>query len=80
MFNRGFWRDAFERAFRNAATSFAAMIAGQATMFNFGWEALIGVPLTAAALEIATSMSSVNLGARGAAGIAPAPEEANEAH
>lgn len=78
MFTLIFWKDTLERATRNASTSFIAIIGADTVMLDLGWEAILGIPATAAILEIAVSLSTVGLGQNGTAGIVntvPSTEE-----
>lgn len=78
MFTLVFWKDTCERAIRAAATSFIAVLGADATMWNLDGQVLIGVPATAAVLEIAVSLSSAGLSQKGTAGIvntAPSSDE-----
>lgn len=67
MFTFAFWKDTAERAIRAAATSFIAAVGGDAFLWNLGWKGLVGIPATAAVLEIALSLSSVKIGQQGTA-------------
>jgi hypothetical protein len=67
MFTFAFWKDTAERAIRAAATSFIAAVGGDAFLWNLGWKGLVGIPATAAILEIALSLSSVKIGQQGTA-------------
>lgn len=69
MFSKSFWRDTAERAVRNAATSFSATLGGTAILWELKWELLIGVPLTAAVLEVAVSLSGTRVGQKGTASL-----------
>lgn len=65
MFTIVFWKDTCERAARAAATSLTAVIGGEVTVLNLGWEALVGIPATAAVLEVVFSVSSAGVGPKG---------------
>lgn len=78
MFTLVFWKDTIERATRAAATSFIAVLGANAVMWDLDWQALLGIPATAAVLEIAVSLSSAGLNQKGTAGIvntAPSSDE-----
>lgn len=65
MFTTTFWRDTAERATRAAATAFIPAISGEAIFWNLGWQPLVGIPATAALLEIAVSLSAIKVGKPG---------------
>lgn len=65
MFTTSFWRDTIERATRAAATAFIPVLGGEAIFWNLGWEPLIGIPATAALLEIAASLAAIKIGKPG---------------
>jgi hypothetical protein len=67
VFTFAFWKDTSERAIRAAATSFIAAVGGDAFLWNLGWKGLVGIPATAAVLEVALSLSSVKIGQQGTA-------------
>lgn len=62
MFTISFWRDTAERATRAAATAFIPVLGGEAIFWDLGWEPLVGIPVTAALLEIAASLSAIKIG------------------
>lgn len=65
MFTKAFWKDTAERAIRSAATSFITTVGGEAFIWDLGWPALVGIPLGAAVLEVAVSLSSYQIGQQG---------------
>lgn len=69
MFSTSFWRDTTERAVRAAATSFIATLGGTAILWHINWELLVGVPVTAAALEVAIALSGTKIGQKGTASL-----------
>lgn len=73
MFTFAFWKDTAERAIRAAATSFMAAVGGDAFLWDLGWRGLVGIPATAAVLEIALSLSAANIGPHGTASITEPP-------
>lgn len=74
MFTFAFWKDTAERAIRAASTSFMAAVGGDAFLWDLGWKGLIGIPATAAVLEIALSLSSVKIGQQGTASMTNPPD------
>jgi len=69
MFTKAFWKDTSERAVRNAATSFIATLGGTAILWHVNWELLVGVPVTAAVLEVAIALSGAKVGQKGTASL-----------
>lgn len=69
MFTRAFWKDTAERAIRSGATSFVATFGGTAILWNLHWQLLVGIPLTAAVLEVAVALSSASIGRKGTASL-----------
>jgi hypothetical protein len=67
MFTKRFWKDTSERAIRASATSFLAALGGDALLWDLGWKGLVGIPVTAAVLEVALSLSSAKIGPEGTA-------------
>lgn len=69
MFTKAFWRDTSERAIRSAATSFIATASGTAILWDIHWQLLVGVPVTAAVLEVAIALSGSKIGQKGTASL-----------
>lgn len=69
MFTKTFWKDTSERAIRNAATSFVATLGSTAIFWHVNWELLVGVPATAAVLEVAIALSGAKVGSKGTASL-----------
>lgn len=69
MFTKSFWRDTAERAIRNAASAFIGTLGGTAIFWQVHWELLVGVPVTAAVVEVAVSLSGVGIGQKGTASL-----------
>jgi hypothetical protein len=69
MFTKEFWKDTSERAVRNAATSFVAAFGAEALLWDLGWEVVVGIPLTAAVLEVAVALSGSKIGQKNTASL-----------
>lgn len=69
MFTKSFWTDTAERAIRSGATSFVATVGGTAILWDLNWELLVGIPVTAAVLEVAIALSGSRVGKRGTASL-----------
>lgn len=53
----------------SGATSFVATFGGTAILWNLHWQLLVGIPLTAAVLEVAVALSSASVGKKGTASL-----------
>jgi hypothetical protein len=69
MFTKTFWKDTAERAVRNAATSFVSTVGATAILWELNWQVIVGIPATAAILEIAVALSGNKVGQKGTASL-----------
>ena len=67
MFNKNFWKAAFERAIRTFAQTAAALVAVDVavSVIDIDWPYVAGVSATAAVLSILTSIAAVKVGSPG---------------
>ena len=67
MFNKSFWKAAFERAIRTFAQTAAALVAVDVavSVIDIDWPYVAGVSATAAVLSILTSIAADKVGSPG---------------